>query len=138
MHPRSKKMIEQRAFRLHPLVRALPPFGFLDYNRLQRGAMCVVSDSGTLPEEANFFKFAAVCIRTSTERPESLEKGNFVLGGITERELINAVRMAVDMKSNGEAGADVPDYADGNVSMKVVQIIEGYTGIVDRVVWGKR
>lgn len=137
MHPRSKKMIEQRGFQLHKLVRALAPFGFHDYNRLQTGALCVVSDSGTLPEEADFFKFPAVCIRTSTERPESLEKGNFILGGITERELRNAVSMAVEMQERGDVGADVPDYADTNVSMKVVRIIEGYVGIVNRRVWGK-
>lgn len=136
-HPRSAKFIGQRNFKFHPNVRQLEPFGFLDYNKLQMNAFCVVSDSGTLPEEASFFGFPAVCIRTSTERPEAVDKGNFILGGITEKEVLRAVEMATAMKANGDEGVPVPDYADLNVSVKAVKIIQGYTGIVDKVVWGK-
>jgi len=136
-HPRSRKLIEQRCFKLHPNVHRLEPFGFLDYNHLQTQAFCVVSDSGTLPEEAAFFGFPGVCIRTSTERPEASEKGCFVLGGITEREVLQAVELAVKMNADGLVGAAVPDYEDLNVSTKVVKIVQGYVGIVNRVVWGK-
>lgn len=141
-HPRSRKFIEQRGFEFHPLVRSLQPFGFSDYNHLQMNAYCVVSDSGTLPEEAAYFNakgnpFAAVCIRTSTERPEALDKGNFILGGITSTQVLQAVDMAVRMKEEGDLGVAVPDYVDENVSAKVVKLIQSYTGIIDRMVWRK-
>jgi UDP-N-acetylglucosamine 2-epimerase len=137
-HPRSAKFIEQRGFKFHPNVRSLKPFGFSDYNHLQLNAFCVVSDSGTLPEEASYFKFPAVCIRTSTERPEALDKGNFIIGSITTEQVLQAVDMAVTMGKNGDFGVDVPDYVDENVSTKVVKIIQSYTGIVNRMVWRKK
>lgn len=141
-HPRSRKFIEQRKFQFHPLVKSLQPFGFFDYNNLQMNAFCVVSDSGTLPEEASYFStkgmpFPAVCIRTSTERPEALDRGNFILGNITTERVLQAVSMAVKMNEEGELGTRVPDYTDENVSTKVVKIIQSYTGIVDRMVWRK-
>ncbi len=136
-HPRSAKFIEQRGFKFHPNVRSLKPFGFSDYNHLQLNAFCVVSDSGTLPEEASYFKFPAVCIRTSTERPEALDKGNFIIGSITKEQVLQAVDMAVTMGENGDLGVAVPDYVDENVSTKVVKIIQSYTGIVNRMVWRK-
>jgi UDP-N-acetylglucosamine 2-epimerase len=126
-HPRSAKFIEQRGFKFHPNVRSLKPFGFSDYNHLQLNAFCVVSDSGTLPEEASYFKFPAVCIRTSTERPEALDKGNFIIGSITSEQVLQAVDMAVMMGKNGDLGVAVPDYVDENVSIKVVKIIQSYT-----------
>ena len=141
-HPRSRKMIERRNFTFHRHVKQLEPFGFTDYNHLQINAFCVVSDSGTLPEESAFFSsigspFPAVCIRTSTERPESMDKGNFILAGITTREVLQSVSLAVDMQKQGYAGVTVPDYSDLNVSDKVVRIIQSYTGIVNRMVWRK-
>lgn len=136
-HPRSRKFIEKREFRFHPLVRTLEPFGFYDYNRLQQNAFCVVSDSGTIPEEASYFKFPAVSIRTSTERPEALDKGVFTIGSITAEQVLQAVELAVGMHKNGDLGLTVPDYADENVSVKVVKIIQSYTGIVNRMVWRK-
>ena len=141
-HPRSRKFIEQRGFQFHPLVRSLQPFGFSDYNHLQMKAFCVVSDSGTLPEEASFFSskghpFPAVCIRTSTERPEAIDKGNFILGSITGQQVLQAVDMAVKMNQEGDLGVDVPNYVDENVSTKVVKIIQSYTGIVNKMVWRK-
>ena len=141
-HPRSKKFIEQRGFQFHPLVRSLQPFGFSDYNHLQVNAFCVVSDSGTLPEEASYFNtkgmpFPAVCIRTSTERPEAIDKGNFILGSITTEQVLQAVDMAVKMNEAGDFGVDVPNYVDENVSTKVVKIIQSYTGIVNKMVWRK-
>lgn len=136
-HPRSKKFIEARRFRFHPLVRSLPPFGFFDYNHLQQNAYCVVSDSGTLPEEAGFFRFPAVSVRTSTERPEAIDKGIFIIGSIEKQGIIQAVDLAVSMQENGDAGVAVPDYADENVSAKVVKIIQSYTGIVNKMVWRK-
>jgi UDP-N-acetylglucosamine 2-epimerase (non-hydrolysing) len=136
-HPRSAKFIEQRQFAFHPLVRSLKPFSFSDYNLLQLRAFCVVSDSGTLPEEASYFKFPAVCVRTSTERPEAVDKGNFVLGGLGAEEVLQAVDLAVGMGVCEDLGADVPDYADENVSTKVIKIIQSYTGVVNRRVWGK-
>lgn len=141
-HPRSRKFIEQRGFRFHPLVRSLQPFGFSDYNHLQMNAFCVVSDSGTLPEEASYFSakgfpFPAVCIRTSTERPEAIDKGNFILGSITTEQVLQAVDMAVKMNESGDYGAVVPNYADENVSTKVVKIIQSYTGIANKMVWRK-
>ncbi|MBC8157536.1 UDP-N-acetylglucosamine 2-epimerase (non-hydrolyzing) [Armatimonadetes bacterium] len=137
-HPRSLKFIEQRKFKFHPNVRSLKPFGFSDYNHLQMNAFCVVSDSGTLPEEASYFKrIPAVCIRTSTERPEAIDKGNFIIGSITTEQVLQAVDMAVEMSRNGHLGVSVPDYVDENVSVKVVKIIQRYAVIVNRVVWGK-
>ncbi|MBQ4159729.1 MAG: UDP-N-acetylglucosamine 2-epimerase (non-hydrolyzing) [Clostridia bacterium] len=141
-HPRSKKFIEQRGFEFDKRVIAHQPLGFHDYNHLQMNAFCVVSDSGTLPEESSFFlsvgnPIPAVCIRTSTERPEALDKGNFILAGITEEQVLQAVEVAVAMNENGELGIPVPNYVDENVSAKVVKIIQSYTGIVDRMVWRK-
>lgn len=136
-HPRSKKFIEQRAFKFNANVRTLPPFGFADYNFLQQNAFCVVSDSGTIAEEASYFKFPAVSVRTSTERPEALDKGNMVIGSITTEQVLQAVDMAVNMKLNGDSGADVPNYTDDNVSTKVVKLIQSYTGIVNKMVWRK-
>ncbi len=142
-HPRSRKRLEATGFRLHPLVRTHEPMGFHDYNRLQSNAYCVVSDSGTLPEESSFFAsigrpFPAVCIRTSTERPEAMDRGCFTLAGIDERGLLNAVRTAVALDAEGSwPAAPVPDYADENVSTKVVKIIQSYTGVVDKMVWRK-
>lgn len=141
-HPRSKKFIQQRGFAFHPNVIQNEPLGFHDYNHLQMNAFCVVSDSGTLPEEASYFlsigkPIAAVCIRTSTERPEALDKGSFVLAGITTEQVLQAVDVAVAMNENGDLGVPVPDYLDKNVSIKVVKIIQSYTGIIDRMVWRK-
>lgn len=142
MHPRSKKKIEERGFEFHPLVRSLQPFNFSDYNNLQINAFCVVSDSGTLPEEASYFcakgiAFPAVCIRTSTERPEAIDKGNFILGSISSEQVLQAVDMAVRMNQNDDFGAIVSDYKDENVSSKVVKIIQSYTNIVNKMVWRK-
>lgn len=136
-HPRSKKFIEQRDFKFHPNVRSLQPFGFADYNHLQQNAFCVVSDSGTIAEEASYFKFPAVSVRTSTERPEALDKGNMVIGSITTEQILQAVDMAVEMNASGDLGINVPGYIDENVSMKVVKIIQSYTWIVDKMVWRK-
>jgi UDP-N-acetylglucosamine 2-epimerase len=136
-HPRSAKFIEQRGFIFHPHVRCLEPFGFLDYNHLQVHAFCVVSDSGTIPEEASYFKFPAVSVRTSTERPESMDKGNFIIGSITTEQVLQGVDLAVAMYLNDDMGVTTPDYADENVSAKVVKIIQSYTGIVNRMVWRK-
>jgi len=136
-HPRSKKFIEKRNFTFHPGVRSLRPFGFIDYNCLQKNAYCVVSDSGTLAEEASYFKFPAVSIRTSTERPEALDKGNMVIGGITKDQVLSGIELAVKMHLNGDIGSDVPDYIDINVSTKVVKLIQSYTGIVNKMVWRK-
>ena len=137
-HPRSKKFIEQRNFKFHPNVRSMKPFGFSDYNHLQMNAYCVVSDSGTLPEESSYFRsFPAVCIRTSTERPEAIDKGNFIIGSITEDSVLRAVETAVQMQENHALGTHVPDYTDENVSTKVVKIIQSYTDVVNRMVWKK-
>lgn len=141
-HPRSKKYIEQRDFKFDERVIQNEPLGFHDYNHLQMNAFAVVSDSGTLPEESSFFltvghTFPAVCIRTSTERPEALDKGNFVIAGITEEQVLQAVDLAVEMNQNDDLGVAVPDYEDLNVSTKVVKLIQSYTGIVDRMVWRK-
>lgn len=136
-HPRSKKFIEQRGFKFHPNVRSMQPFGFSDYNHLQQNAFCVVSDSGTIAEEASYFKFPAVSIRTSTERPEALDKGNMIIGNITIEQALQAVDMAVEMNANNDLGVDVPNYTDENVSIKVVKIIQSYTGIVNKMVWRK-
>ena len=141
-HPRSKKKLEATGFTLDPRVRVNEPLGFNDYNNLQMNALAVVSDSGTLPEEASFYlsinkPIAAVCIRTSTERPEAIEAGDFIIAGITEKELLQATDMAIEMKRNGTLGKPCPDYTDTNVSMKVVRIIQSYTNIVNRMVWRK-
>ena len=141
-HPRSRKRLEESGFELDRRVIRHEPLGFHDYNNLQMNAYAVVSDSGTLPEESSFFTsigrpFPAVCIRTSTERPEALDKGCFVLAGIDGKGLTQAVELAVGMVENGDNGIPVPDYVDENVSTKVVKIIQSYTGIVDRVVWRK-
>lgn len=141
-HPRSKKRLEQTGFKLNQRVALHEPLGFHDYNHLQMNAFCVVSDSGTLPEESSFFTsighpFPAVCIRTSTERPEALDKACFILAGIDENSLLQAVTTAVDMNENGDYGIPVPDYIEENVSTKVVKIIQSYTGVVDRMVWRK-
>ncbi len=136
-HPRSLKFIEQRKFTFHPLVQNLKPFGFLDYNKLQMNAYCMLSDSGTLSEESAMLGFAGVLLRTSTERPEVLDKGTVVIGGINGNDIEQAIDLAVSMKENNEPLAPVPDYADANVSVKVVKIIQSYTKIVDKVVWGK-
>lgn len=141
-HPRARKFIESRGFVFHPLVRQHEPLGFHDYNHLQLNAYAVVSDSGTLPEESAFFSsigrpVAAVCVRTSTERPEAMDKGQFILAGITIEQVLQAVDTAVLMRQNGDVGTPVPDYTDENVSAKVVKMIQSYTGIVNRVVWRK-
>ena len=137
MHPRSRKFIETRGFQFHSLVSPLQPFGFFDYNHLQQHAFCVVSDSGTIPEEAAFLKFPAVSIRTSTERPEAVDKGVFVIGNITKEQVLQAVELATGMYKCGDKGGKVPDYLDENVSEKVVKIIQSYTGIVNKMVWRK-
>jgi UDP-N-acetylglucosamine 2-epimerase (non-hydrolysing) len=136
-HPRSQKIIEKRQFKFHPGVNSLKPFGFFDYNHLQLHAFCVLSDSGTVPEEAAILKFPAVSIRTSTERPESLDKGTIVLGGIKKEEVLQAVLLCRQMWEAGEQAVLVPDYADANVSVKVIKLIQSYTSIINRVVWRK-
>lgn len=140
-HPRSRNRLEQSGFRLNPHVIRHEPLGFHDYNCLQMNAFAVVSDSGTLPEESSFFTsvgkpFPAVCIRTSTERPEALDKGCFVLAGIDEKSLLQAVALAVEMNAQGDSGIPVPDYVE-DVSGKVVKIIQSYTGVVNKMVWRK-
>lgn len=137
-HPRSAGFIEKRQFNFHPKVRTLKPFSFSDYNHLQYHSFCTISDSGTLPEEAAYFKnFPAVCIRTSTERPEALEKGAFILGSISATEVLQAVDLAVCMAERKEIISEVPDYYEENVSSKVIRIIQSYTGIINRTVWRK-
>jgi len=141
-HPRAKKFIEKRGFVFDKRVIQHQPLGFHDYNNLQLNAFCVVSDSGTLPEESAFFNskglpIPAVCIRTSTERPEAIDKGVFILAGITEEQVLQAVDTAVSMQKNGDFPLDVPNYVDENVSTKVVKIIQSYTGIINKMVWRK-
>ena len=141
-HPRSKKRLEASGFKLDARVIQHEPLGFHDYNHLQMNAFAVVSDSGTLPEESSFFTsvgnpFPAVCIRTSTERPEALDKACFILAGIDERSLLQAVDTAVSMTENGDHGIPVPTYVEENVSTKVVKIIQSYTGVVNKMVWRK-
>lgn len=141
-HPRSQKFIEQRGFVFDKRVIKHEPLGFHDYNNLQMNAFAVVSDSGTLPEESSFFlsvgnPFPAICIRTSTERPEALDRGNFILAGITSEQVLQAVDTAVLMNENGDLGLPVENYVDENVSTKVVKIIQSYTGIVNKMVWRK-
>lgn len=141
-HPRSKKRLESTGFKLDKRVIQHEPLGFHDYNCLQMNAMAVVSDSGTLPEESSFFTsvghpFPAVCIRTSTERPEAIDKACFIISGIDEKGLLQAVDTAIEMNNNGDIGIPVPDYIEENVSTKVVKIIQSYTGIVNKMVWRK-
>lgn len=142
-HPRSAKFIQQRNFVFDPRVRQNKPLGFHDYNHLQMNAFAVVSDSGTLPEESSYFlsigkPFPAICIRTSTERPEAMDKGDFILAGITTEQVLQAVETAVRMNDCADFGIPVPDYTDRNVSDKVVKFIQSYTGIVNRMVWRKK
>ena len=141
-HPRSRKRLEASGFKLDKRVVQNEPLGFHDYNCLQMNAFCVVSDSGTLPEESSFFTsvghpFPAVCIRTSTERPEALDKADFILAGIDEKSLLQAVATAVQLNLDGNHGIPVPDYVEKNVSTKVVKLIQSYTGVVDKMVWRK-
>lgn len=141
-HPRSRKRLETSGFKLDARVIRHEPLGFHDYNCLQINAFAVVSDSGTLPEESSFFTsvghpFPAVCIRTSTERPEALDKAGFVLAGIDEKSLLQAVETAVELHKKGDYGTPVPDYIDENVSTKVVKLIQSYTGVVNKMVWRK-
>lgn len=142
-HPRSRKRLEANNFKLDKRVIMHEPLGFHDYNNLQMNAFCVVSDSGTLPEESSFYtskgkSFPAVCIRTSTERPEALDKACFILAGIDKKNLLQAVDTAVEMTNNEDFGIPVPDYVEENVSTKVVKIIQSYTGVVDKMVWRKK
>ena len=142
-HPRSRKRLEASGFQLDPRVKMHEPMGFHDYNKLQMNAFCVVSDSGTLPEESSFYTsighpISAVCIRTSTERPEALDKGCFVLAGIDEKNLLQAVDIAVETTNEYDLGTPVPDYVEENVSTKVVKLIQSYTGVVNKMVWRKK
>lgn len=141
-HPRSKKRLEDSNFKLHKNVVMHKPLGFHDYNNLQMNAFAVISDSGTLPEESSYFTsignpFPAICIRTSTERPEALDKACFILAGIDENSLVSAVETAITMNENGDFGIPVPDYVEENVSTKVVKLIQSYTGVVNKMVWRK-
>ena len=141
-HPRSKKRLKESGFKLDSRVIQHEPLGFHDYNNLQMNAFAVVSDSGTLPEESSFFtsigkSFPAICIRTSTERPEALDKACFILAGIDEKSLLQAVDVAVEMNGNNDIGIPVPDYIEENVSTKVVKLIQSYTGVVNKMVWRK-
>lgn len=141
-HPRSRNRLNASGFVLDKRVIRQEPLGFHDYNCLQMNAFCVVSDSGTLPEESSFFtsvghSFPAVCIRTSTERPEALDKGCFILAGINEHDLLQAVDVAVEMVKNEDNGIPVPNYTDENVSTKIVKLIQSYTGVVNKMVWRK-
>lgn len=143
MHPRSRKFIQERDFQFSKLVVPMKPFGFFAYNHLQMNAKCVVSDSGTLPEESSFFcvkghPFASVCIRTSTERPEAIETGNFILGNITVDSMIQSVDMAIQMNQHNQKPSPVRDYTDENVSTKVVKLIQSYTSVIDGMVWRKQ
>lgn len=137
-HPRSKKYIENRGFKFDKRVIQHKPLGFFDYNKLQQNAFCVVSDSGTIPEESAYFNFPAVSIRTSTERPEAMDKGVFTIGCITSEQVLQAVVLAVAMHSNGDDAVDVPSYVDNNVSTKVLKIIQSYVGIVNKMIWQKQ
>ncbi len=142
-HPRSRKRLEDSKFKLDKRVVMHEPLGFHDYNKLQAKSLAVVSDSGTLPEEASFYQsinkpISAVCIRTSTERPEAIDKGCFILAGIDTDSLLNAVDLAIEMNKNGDFGLPVPNYVDENVSIKVVKIIQSYTNVVNKMVWRKK
>ena len=136
-HPRSQKMIEKRGFKFHEKVIQHKPLGFFDYNKLQQNAFCVVSDSGTVPEEGAFFGFPAVSVRTSTERPEAMDKGVFTIGSITAEGVLQAVDLAVSMHANGDDACPVPAYVDANVSTKVIKLIQSYVGIINKMVWRK-
>lgn len=136
-HPRSKKYIEQRGFVFDKRVIQHQPLGFFDYNKLQQNAFCVVSDSGTVPEEGAYFKFPAVSVRTSTERPEAMDEGVFTIGSITTEQVLQAVEMATSMYENGDLAGTVGCYSEDNVSTKVVKIVQSYTGIVNKMVWRK-
>lgn len=136
-HPRSKKYIEQRGFVFDKHVIQHQPLGFFDYNKLQQNAFCVVSDSGTVPEEGAFFKFPAVSVRTSTERPEAMDEGVFTIGSISTEQVLQAVELATSMYENGELAGGVGFYSEDNISIKVVKIIQSYTGIVNKMVWRK-
>lgn len=136
-HPRSRKFIEQRGFKFDSRVIQSQPLGFHDYNHLQQNAFCVVSDSGTVPEESSYLKFPAVSIRTSTERPEAMDKGVFTIGCITTEQILQAVDLAVEMHKNGDDALAVPAYDDNNVSTKVVKLIQSYIGIINKMVWRK-
>lgn len=136
-HPRSRKMIEKRGFKFDHRVIQSQPLGFFDYNKLQQNAFCVVSDSGTVPEESAYFKFPAVSVRTSTERPEAMDKGVFTIGSITTESVLQAVNMAVEMNNCGDLAMDCPAYTDDNVSTKVVKLIQSYVGIINKMVWRK-
>jgi UDP-N-acetylglucosamine 2-epimerase (non-hydrolysing) len=136
-HPRSQKMIEKRGFKFNEKVIQHNPLGFFDYNKLQQNAFCVVSDSGTVPEEGAFFGFPAVSIRTSTERPEAMDKGVFTIGSITSEQVLQAVDLAVSMHANGDDACPVPAYTDENVSTKVIKLIQSYVGIVNKMIWKK-
>ena len=136
-HPRSKKYIEQRGFVFDKRVIQHKPLGFFDYNKLQQNAFCVVSDSGTVPEEAAYFGYPAVSVRTSTERPEAIDKGVFTIGSISSDVVMQAVDLAVAMYENGHNGVSVPAYMEENVSVKVIKIVQSYTSIVNKMVWRK-
>jgi UDP-N-acetylglucosamine 2-epimerase (non-hydrolysing) len=136
-HPRSLKRIEQSGFEFHPLVKSLKPFGFFDYNHLQKNAYCVLSDSGTLSEESAMLGFPGVLIRTSTERPEVLDKGTVIVGGVTYESVSQSIELSREMAENSEETVLATDYRDKNVSVKVVKIIQSYTGIVNDVIWRK-
>lgn len=136
-HPRSMKFIEQRNFVFHPLVQILKPFGFLDYNKLQKCSFCVLSDSGTLSEESAILSFAGILLRTSTERPEVLDKGTVVIGGINRNDVEQAIDLATAMRNNGAETVLATDYQDANVSVKVIKIIQSYTKIINKFVWAK-
>ena len=137
VHPRSAKFIEERNFKFHPLVKTMNPFGFSDYICLQQHALCVVSDSGTLAEESAILHFPAVSIRTSTERPEALDKGCFVIGSISSDSILQAVQMSISMFENNELFQNVSDYSDMNVSTKIVKLIQSYVDIINKKVWNK-
>ena len=142
-HPRSANIIKKRNFVFDKRVIQSKPLGFFDYNNLQMNAFAVVSDSGTLPEESSYFlsknnPIAAICIRTSTERPEALDKANFIIAGISEREIIQSVDLAIEMKTSNDLGTPTPNYTDINVSTKVVKLVQSYTGLVDKFVWRKK
>lgn len=137
VHPRSAKFIKERHFQFHPLVREMPPFKFTDYSKLMANAFCVISDSGTLPEEAAVTKFPAVSLRTSTERPEALDKGAVIIGGVTGETIIQSVELAVAMVRNNDLPETVADYDTVNVSGKVIRLIQSYTSVINRNIWGK-
>lgn len=136
-HPRSWKRIEEKKFKLHPLIKKVKPFGFFDYNNLQMNSLCVLSDSGTLSEESAILNFSGVLVRTSTERPEVLDKGRIIIGGIKEESIVQSIDLAVGIKNNKEKKEFVPDYSDQNVSIKVVSIIQSYTEIINKEIWRK-